>query len=150
MRRGKTLVAVVALVLFVVTAPTKADDINGIIAGYVFDPDGRAVPNATVFAYPSPPGGYLALDLNGQATGIYNEHAIPLAPSAIRTTNKNGYFVFLGLLPDRYVLVATVKGLHDRGCRSSTQVHPNQISFVNLYLLSLTTHMDCFWPTDAR
>jgi hypothetical protein len=145
MRLGRTLVAVGVLALSIAAAQAKADDINGIIAGYVLDQDGRALANAAVFAYASPVGNYLEIGLNGQATETYDQREISVAPSAAGTTNQNGHFVFFGMLPDRYVLVATVKGLRDRGCRRATQVHPNQISFVSIYMISMDTLFDCVY-----
>jgi hypothetical protein len=108
------------IVLNLAVSPAGANDFSAVITGYVYDQDGVPLRNATVYAYSRS------------------------SPPAVRSTNGDGFFVFLGMLPDRYAVTATAPG-HRPGCRSAAVIYPNQTWRVSLFVFPTSAHVDCWF-----
>jgi len=102
------LVAVLMVAFFVGNpAQSQANDVTGVVTGYVYDVYNRPLDQARVF-------------LRADDT-----------PVSIRTVNRNGFFSFLAVLPGKYVVVSGLEGYDDTlSCKFT--IYPNQTKSVHL------------------
>jgi hypothetical protein len=85
---------------------SSADDVSGVITGYVHDQYNRPLADARVFLQSDD------------------------GPVAIRTVDRYGFFSFLAVLPGKYVVVSRLNGyLVTRACPFT--IHPNQTKSVH-------------------
>jgi hypothetical protein len=127
-------------------SPCKADDVSAVITGYVYSQDGDPVENATVFAYLQTSDSAIEYTQSGQALeySFGLGRVFQLQPAAMRSSNRDGFFVFLGMLPGHYTLIARAQGWQQGGCWPSTSIHPNQTWHVTVWMIPPSTHSDCF------
>ncbi len=144
------LTACFALALIVLNfdvSVARADDVSAVISGYVHDDNGVPTTNAKVFLY-SPSSASFFVTQEGLAFQ-YNYNAegfVLLVPAAVRSTNHNGFFVFLGTLPGDYYVIAQMKGYHQGGCWPHATVYPNQTWRVKVTMIPPSAVEDCFFP----
>jgi hypothetical protein len=109
-------ITVCAILCCLSVAPLRADDVSGVVNGFVYGSSGGAARNATVLAYAD--------------RGVKDRFHFP--PVARRITSSEGFFTFLGLLPGRYVIEARKDGYRPE-CVPGVVVRPN--GFVRLSLV---------------
>ena len=113
----KALLASTVAATLISSSPfnVKADDVSGAINGFVFGASlGRhwekiPLKNVTVFAYEE-------------------GNSIPVGR---RTTDRNGFYAFLGLLPGRYTIAARGTGFYG-DCYPRAVVVPGSLSRINV------------------
>jgi Carboxypeptidase regulatory-like domain len=127
----RTLILVISIFCCLVTSggPSQADDVSGVINGFIVDDRGFGVDQVTVLAYTTE-------TLRGS---LY--HGFPVAN---RSTNKHGFFSFLGLLPAHYVLFASKEG-YGSDCSLPITVIPNSLTRVTVHIWTHMTmlHTNC-------
>lgn len=104
-------VVILAVFLFIVLligtpAQSKSDDVSGVVTGYVYDQYNRPLDRAQVL--------------------LQSENS----PVSIRAANRNGFFLFLAVLPGKYFVDSRLDGyMYTSTCAFT--IHPNQTKSVH-------------------
>lgn len=111
-RPGLSAVALAATFCFALlissSISTRADDVSGVIRGYVGDANNHPLAGALV--------------------SLRSDDG----PVAVRTVSNSGFFVFLAVLPGQYKVVAE---RHDfQVCSAELTIYPNQTGWVRFRL----------------
>lgn len=118
-----TLATGILCCLIALVAPGRTDDVSGAINGFIVGDNGFPMEHVTIAAYTTQM-------LRGPL-----HHPVPVARM---NTGRSGFFAFLGLLPGRYVLIASKEG-YETVCSLPTTVIPNSLGRINLRLWSFET-----------
>ena len=133
--------------MLAMTAPIRADDVSAVIAGHVVDQNGTPVENATVYAY-SPSSNYRyfwwSIESAKGFQDVDGRSNILVPASATRVTGHGGFFVFLGLLPGHYFILAQANGLRPGGCLPWGSIYPSQTWNVVVRMYPVSASTDCF------
>ncbi len=111
--------ALCVIFCLIAAAPLRADDVGGNINGFVYAFRGGAQRSALVRVFVD--------------RGVTQRFRFP--PVARRTTNGGGFFTFLGLLPGRYVVVASKNGFGAE-CVPGIVVRPGSMIRISLVMRS--------------
>ena len=120
--RSIIVIAAASMILgSLVPLASAADDVSGVITGYV-QIGGRPAPGVKVYAYSE------------------------RSPVVIRTADPHGFFAFLGLLPGTYQMVAKTRGARGRTCPGKLVLVPGMYRRITITLYRNSTVVDCLTP----